>query len=149
MKNLHDNAVLQEVIARLNTLRPDSQRQWGKMNVSQMLAHCSNALEVTLGERTTKQGLMGKIFGPLAKKSITSEKPFSRNLPTDPGFVIVDPVDFDKEKIRLIDKLTRVSQMDPLKTAAARHPFFGKMTADEWNRLNYKHLDHHLHQFGA
>ncbi|MEP6513238.1 MAG: DUF1569 domain-containing protein [Parafilimonas sp.] len=27
------------------------------------------------------------------------------------------------------------------------HPFFGKLKAEEWRTLTYKHLDHHLRQF--
>ncbi|MFD1127776.1 DUF1569 domain-containing protein [Paenibacillus provencensis] len=28
------------------------------------------------------------------------------------------------------------------------HPFFGKLTSEEWSIGLYKHLDHHLKEFG-
>ena len=83
MKNIHTPEVLSELIARIRTLTPASQRQWGKMDVSQMMAHCSIAIEANLGERVVKQNLIGKLFGKLAKKSITDNKPFKQGLPTD------------------------------------------------------------------
>ncbi len=149
MKNIHDAATVQELIQRLDKLTPSTQRQWGKMDVAQMLAHCSNALEVNLGDRISKQGFMGKIFGKMAKKSVTSDKPFKQGLPTDPGFVITGSKDFSAEKQRLITLIKRLSAGNPEAMAANPHPFFGRMTAHEWNTLNYKHLDHHLRQFGA
>jgi hypothetical protein len=147
MDSLQNPATLQQFIFRINMLTPDSQRRWGKMNVSQMLAHCSNALEVNLGDKVRKQHLMGKLLGRMAKKNIVSETPFKQGLPTDPTFIVTDHRDFEHEKKRLLALLTRFS------TGQAKddsiHPFFGKMTSDEWNTLNYKHLDHHLRQFGV
>jgi len=149
MKNIHDSATEQELQNRLNQLKPDTQRQWGKMDVAQMMAHCSTALETNLGDRMIKQGLMGKIFGKMAKKSIVGDKPFKKGLPTDPGFVIREPKNFEIEKQRLSALITRLSKSKQEAIAQNPHPFFGKMTPDEWNALNLKHLDHHFRQFGV
>jgi len=148
MKNIHDTATLQEFIQRIEQLKPGAEHQWGKMSVSQMMAHCSNALEVNLGDRESKQSFIGKIFGKLAKKSVVSDKPFKQNLPTAPGFVVTDTRDFNAEKQRLLSLLKRLSAKDPASLSKV-HPFFGTMTPEEWNMLNYKHLDHHLRQFSA
>jgi hypothetical protein len=149
MKNIHDPAVLQEIKDRLDGLKTDSKRQWGKMDVAQMLAHCSVAIEGNLGDRKIKQTLMGKIFGRMAKKSVVNDEPFKRGLPTDPSFIIKDHHDFDIEKQRLAGLITRLSASDPGVYAQIPHPFFGKLTPNEWNMFNYKHLDHHFRQFGA
>jgi hypothetical protein len=149
MKNIHEAATLQEFIERINKLRPDAQRHWGKMTVAQMLAHCATALEVNVGDRVSKQGLMGKLFGRIAKKSVVSAEPFKQGLPTDPSFVQKEDKDFEQEKARLLALLKRLSASDPHALAKNPHPFFGKMTAEEWNTLNFKHLDHHLRQFGV
>jgi hypothetical protein len=149
MKNVHEPAISQEIIQRFEKLTPASQRQWGKMDVAQMMAHVSSALEINLGDREGKRGLMAKLFGKMAKKSVTNEKPFKQGLPTDPSFVVTDSRDFNKERERVIALIKRLSASDPEKLAANAHPFFGKMTAQEWNNLNYKHFDHHLRQFGA
>jgi hypothetical protein len=149
MKNIHDVAVLQEIRQRFDKLKHDTQRQWGKMDVAQMMAHLGNALEANLGDVVQKQAFMGKIFGRMAKKSVTNEQPFKQGLPTDPHFVVTDVRDFNKEKERVLALITRLHSSDPEALAKNIHPFFGKMTTQEWNNLNYKHLDHHLRQFGA
>jgi hypothetical protein len=46
VKNLFEPAVYTEITERVNRLSPESQRQWGKMTVSQMLAHCKEAFKV-------------------------------------------------------------------------------------------------------
>lgn len=149
MKNIHTPEVLSELIARIRTLTPASQRQWGKMDVSQMMAHCSIAIEANLGERVVKQNLIGKLFGKLAKKSITDNKPFKQGLPTDKSYLVAEQKEFEAEKQRLVTLLSRLSATNPDHLAQNPHPFFGKMTGSEWNALNYKHMDHHLRQFGA
>jgi len=149
MKNMHDPATMEELIQRINVLTPATQRQWGKMDVAQMMAHLSNSLEVSTGDKVYKQAFMGMIFGKIAKKSVTSEKPLRQGVPTAPGFLVVGSKDFNTEKQRLITLMKRLSAADPASLATKTHPFFGRMTPQEWNLVNYKHLDHHFRQFGA
>jgi Protein of unknown function (DUF1569) len=149
MKDLHSPAVANEIIARIEHLTPDTKGLWGKMTVAQMLAHCNTALQTNMGKIPSKQGLMGKIFGQMAKKSVVSDKPFKQGLPTDKTFVIKDTRDFGQEQKLLIELVRQLPATDREAVARTPHPFFGKMTPNEWNSLNYKHLDHHLRQFGA
>ena len=148
MKSIYEANVVQEIENRLDTLHPDSPHQWGTMDVAQMMAHCSAAIEIALGDRKGESTLMGKIIGPFVKSVITSEKPFKQSLPTDKNFVIKDNRDFNKEKDRLKVLVQRLSKNEEQMTNK-RHPFFGKLTAHEWATSTYKHLDHHLQQFGA
>lgn len=147
MKSIQDPIVYQEIVQRINKLQLTNTRQWGKMDVAQMMAHCAHALEVSLGDRVSKQGLMGKLFGKLAKKSLAGDKPFRQGLPTAPDYVMADPKNFDAEKKRLTAAIKRLAS--PSAQGSIIHPFFGKMTPDELGVLNYKHLDHHLRQFGV
>ena len=149
MKNIYEAATLQELTQRIDTLKPDSQRQWGKMDVAQMLAHCCAPIEVALGDKTVKTTLMGKLIGPLIKGVITNEKPFKQSSPTDPSFIIKDPRNFEQEKGKLKGLLTRLTNGGPQGMENKRHPFFGKMTPQEWSNSHYKHMDHHLRQFGV
>ena len=149
MKNLFNAAENQELIDRINKLTPDRKPLWGKMTVSQMLAHSQSPLYVALGEKNFKGGIMAFLFGKIAKKQLVKDKPFKKNLPTAPGFVVKDERNFDEEKSRLIDLVQRFGKAYPEEIAARPHPFFGKLTADEWNTLQFKHLDHHLNQFGV
>jgi len=149
VKNLFDPSVKQEIIERINKLTPQTQGQWGKMNVSQMLAHCQVPMEVGLGERSLKQGLMGKLFGRIAKRQLLSDAPIKKNLPTDPSFLVKDERNFEKEKQLLHSLIDRFANADAVAIAQKPHPFFGVMTSDEWGKLMWKHLDHHFKQFGA
>jgi hypothetical protein len=146
VKNLFDPAVKQEIIARINTLTPATQRQWGKMDVSQMLAHCQKPLGVATGEHKLKGSFFIKLIGPLFRKQLYNDKPFKRDLPTDRSFKIGDARNFEKEKQQLIAMISSFSENT---MSDEPHPFFGKLTKEEWSKGTWKHLDHHLQQFGA
>src|SRR5882724_7621644 len=106
MKNLFEAAVVEEVKERMALLRPDSERQWGKMNPAQTLAHCSAAME--MGERTPPRILIGRLLGRFAKKSmIVNEKPMPRNVGTDKSLVESDERDFVAERQRLREFIDR------------------------------------------
>ena len=134
------------LIARINKLNSGSSALWGKMTVAQMLAHCQAQLRVALGDEKLKHSLLGKLLGGWAKKKLLEEKPFSKNLPTAPSFIIKHQPEFEKEKNNLIGMITRFNDITVTKEP---HPFFGKMTLDEWSKGTWKHLDHHLKQFGV
>jgi hypothetical protein len=134
------------IIARINKLNASSPALWGKMNVAQMMAHCQAQMRVALGDEKLKQSFMGKLFGRWVKKTLLEEKPFSKNLPTAPSFLIKHNPEFEIEKNKLIGMITRFREENLTKEP---HPFFGKMNYDEWAMGTWKHLDHHLKQFGV
>ncbi|MBD0331521.1 MAG: DUF1569 domain-containing protein [Chitinophagaceae bacterium] len=149
MKNLFDQATADEFISRIERLQQTSTPRWGKMNAVQMLAHCQAPFRVCFGELQLKQSLIGKIFGPMAKRKLLSAKPFGKNLPTAKEFIVPDRKDFEEEKNSLIQQIRRFSLGGHEVVKNFQHPFFGKMTPDEWGALSAKHLDHHLQQFGV
>jgi hypothetical protein len=146
VKNLFGPAVKQEIINRINKLTPNTQHQWGKMDVAQMLAHCQMPLGVATGKHKLKRNFFLSLIGPLFKKQLFNEQPFKRNLPTDKSFKMVDPKDFEKEKQGLIQMINSFSEAT---MSGEPHPFFGKLTKEEWSKGTWKHLDHHLQQFGV
>ena len=119
------------------------------MTVAQMLLHCQQPVKVALGELQLKHSLIGKLFGKMAKRSFLKNETFKKNLPTAPEFLVKDQPAFDKEKQQLKSLVERLLTANQQAISARVHPFFGKMTAEEWGVLNWKHLDHHLQQFGA
>jgi hypothetical protein len=149
MKTLFDPAARDEVLRRLDALRPDTERQWGKMNAAQMLAHCAAATESAAGEIPSRQKLLGKLLGPMLRSGMLSDKPFRKNLPTGPSFVVRDAREFEQEKARLVAVIGRFHTGGPAKAAQSIHGLFGRLEGDQWGRVVYKHLDHHLQQFGA
>ena len=149
MRSLFEPADRTSILERLNALEPGSSRQWGRMNPAQMLAHCAAAIETATGDRPMKQAWIGRVLAPFVRSSVLGEKPFGRNGPTDPTFVVRDERDFVAERRRLIDLIDRFAQRGTEETSKAMHAFFGKLSGEEWGRLMYKHIDHHLRQFGS
>ena len=144
IKDLTKPEIKAEIIARISKLQSNSAPQWGKMNVSQMMAHCQAQMRVALGDEKLKHSLMGKLLGGFFKKSLTEEKPCGKNLPTFPSFLVKHQPDFETERNKFINMLIRFK---PGAITREPHPFFGKMTLEEWSRGTWKHLDHHLKQF--
>lgn len=138
----------QNIIERINKLQPTALSQWGKMTVSQMLEHCQGPLKVAFGETQIKRSLIGFLFGKMAKKTLVSPKPFDHNLPTAKEFIVHHEPEFEKTKAELINNIIRFS-IGPATIKNLKHPFFGHMTAKEWDIAQWKHLDHHLRQFGV
>jgi hypothetical protein len=149
MTYLFDKTRSGDIIARINKLTPVSTALWGKMNVSQMLAHCQAPLQVAIGEHELKRSIMGLLFGRLAKKKLVSDKPYSRSLPTAPSFVVKDERNFEEERSKLINIIEKFTAGGPDGLIRTPHPFFGPLTVEEWDKCQWKHLDHHLQQFGV
>ena len=149
MPSIFQPADSAEMVKRIQFLRPDARAQWGKMQVGQMLAHCRNAMSVATGDLNLKRSLFGLLFGRMAKKSLMKPEPFKRGLPTAPEFRITDARDFAAEQKKLVELVQRLTKGGPDGLTKEQHPFFGPMTGAEWDLLQWKHLDHHLRQFGA
>lgn len=137
------------MVDRIQKLTPETKPVWGKMTVAQMLAHAQVAMRVALGDDKLNQSFMGLIFGKMAKKQVLSPKPFKKNLPTASQFIMKEEKDFSKEKDALLTLIERMKKEGPEGTTKEPHPFFGKMTVEQWDYLQFKHLDHHLSQFGV
>ena len=149
MKDLLDKQAYDELIDRINKLQPDSQRLWGKMDVAQMLAHCSAAMEVAVGNKFPPRIFIGRILAPFFKKAFFGPQPFKKNSPTDKSFLVIDRRNFEKEKARLLSLLHQFHAGGEEKVTRHPHSFFGKLTPKQWSIGMYKHMDHHLKQFGV
>ena len=101
MKNLFNQEDTTEILNRVDNLKPTSQRLWGKMEVAQMLAHCSKTLEVATGQKNLPRTFIGKVLGGIIKKIYSNEKPFEKNSPTDNYFKIIGQRNFETEKQKL------------------------------------------------
>jgi len=149
MKSLFDDSDRNAILLRLAALEPGSTRQWGKMTSAQMLAHLCTAMEDAAGARPGKQGLMGKIVTPLIRGAVFGEKPFGKNSPTDPTYVVSDAREFETERNRLTLLIERLGKGGAAEANGRIHPFFGRLSGEQWGWLTHKHLDHHLRQFGV
>ena len=150
MKDLFDPQVTAELIFRINQLTPESPALWGKMSVDQMLAHCCVAYDMAFTNKYPKpNSVMRFLLKTFVKKGVVNEVPYKKNIPTAPAFVIADRKNFEEEKNRLISYLEQTLALGKSHFEGKESISFGPMSAQEWNNLFYKHLDHHLNQFGV
>lgn len=150
MKNLFDSSTVGEVKSRLANLQPDSPRQWGKMTPAQAVEHCSRGFEWALGDIRAPRLFIGRIIGWIVKPlALGNDKPLQKNSPTDPSLIVKDDRDLTTERERLLVLIDRFAKGGPPACTTHPHAFFGRLTPDQWAVLEYKHLDHHLRQFGA
>ncbi|QEE30588.1 DinB family protein [Terriglobus albidus] len=149
MKNLFEPSSVMEIKQRIESLEPSSERQWGVMTPAQMLAHCSGWFEQATGLNNPPRSFIGRIVGKMAKKSVLSDAPIRRNMPTEKSLMMRGDKDFGAEQRRLLGWVDRFSAGGPAGCTKHPHCFFGPMTPAEWAAMGYKHLDHHLNQFGV
>lgn len=150
MKNLFTEKDTQETLKRIDSLTENSKPNWGKMSVGQMLSHCSVTYEMVFTDKHKKPNLFLKlILKTFIKKAVVSEKPYPKNGKTSPQFLITDKKDFLKEKETLKNYMKQTQKLGESYFEGKESNSFGKLTAAEWNAMFYKHLDHHLTQFGV
>jgi hypothetical protein len=150
MKNLFEAATADEVKARTGRLRQDSVRQWGKMNPAQAVAHCAASMEMAVGDRLPVRMFLGRVIGGFIRPLLLgNDDPMRRNSPTMPGLVVSDERQLETERARLCALIDRFAAGGPQACTTHPHSFFGRLNPQEWAILMYKHLDHHLRQFGA
>jgi Protein of unknown function (DUF1569) len=149
MESLFDKSENEAIIQRIQSLTVEHKPLWGKMNVAQMLSHCQAPLDVTTGDLQLKSNFILQIIGKIYKKKLLAAPGFKKNSPTAPDFLRINPVDFEQAKSELIAKVLKFSTFGPKVIANPKHPFFGELTNQEWDLLQWKHLNHHLNQFGV
>jgi len=151
MKNLFNEAEVNEIIQRINRLQPTSKPLWGKMSADQVLAHCNVSYAFTFeSEKFQKPGAVKKfLMKTFIKPMVVNDKPYPKSSRTAPEFIIEGTCDFEKEKEQLVSNIRKVQQLGEQHFDGLDNFSFGKMSCAEWNALFYKHLDHHLRQFGV
>jgi hypothetical protein len=150
IKSVFNAADVAELKDRINKLTPQTAALWGKMNVSQMLAHANVSYEMAYTDKHPRPGaFMRLILKFLVKDKVVGPKLYKRSTPTAPAFIIKDDRDFETEKARLFEYLDHTLQLGKNHFEGRESLSFGRLTADEWNVMFYKHLDHHLEQFGV
>ncbi|GAF64695.1 hypothetical protein BTS2_1591 [Bacillus sp. TS-2] len=149
MKDIFDQLHTKEILDRIDLLGSDTKAQWGKMNTSQMLAHCSSFQDIAMGNHLPPRSWLGIVVGKLAAPIFYNDKPLPQNMSTISTLIINNQREFETEKEKLKQKLITFQSDGPHKCTTHPHPFFGKLTSEQWGKGIYKHLDHHLKQFNV
>lgn len=150
LPNIFEKSVADGVVARINNLTASSQPKWGKMTVGQMLAHCNVTYEMVYeNKHKAPKGLMKLMLKLLVKGLVVSETPYKHNSRTAPAFLMTTEKEFNTEKNRLIDHINKTQSLGMKAFEGKESNSFGPLNGTEWNNMFYKHLDHHLSQFGV
>lgn len=146
MAVLHDPEVRASLKKRVQSLRPDSQRQWGRMTVDQMLWHVNVSMAECLGEYSPPPMRV-----PIPRKLLRwllLNVPWPRGARTRPDMLAVQRYDFETERARCLRLLEGICSRD----LGANWPdsaSLGEMSGKHWSQLQAIHLNHHLKQFGV
>lgn len=149
MNSIFDKNTNDDFIKRINLLTQDSKPLWGKMNVSQMLSHCQAPIDVALGDLELKSNFIMRFLGKLFKTKILNANKFKKNGVTVTEFLRNDNYEFEQNKVTLIEKISKFTTLGTESIKNSKHPIFGEMSIEEWDKLQIMHLEHHLRQFGV
>jgi hypothetical protein len=150
MQNIFLPETVAQLTERIAVLRPDSQQLWGKMNAPQMLAHCNVSYEMAFENKHPRPNILMRLMLQMfAKSTVCGDKPYANSLQTAPAFIIAGERDFELEKGRLIAYLNKTAELGEQHFNGKESLSFGKLTSAQWNTMFYKHLNHHLTQFGV
>jgi hypothetical protein len=150
MKNVFASNDCAELIRRIDSLSPATSPRWGKMSAAQMLAHCNVTYELVYTQKHPKPNFFVKwLLRVMVKGGVVNEKPYAKSKMTAPMFIITGDKDFVAEKSRLIEYINQTQALGREHFAGKESHSFGVLSAQEWNNMFYKHLDHHLQQFGV
>lgn len=143
--------VLEHVKRRLAEFRPELGPEWGKMSAHQAVCHLADSFRMVLGERpiAMRGGLLTRTVIRFA--ALTLPVPWPKDVPTAPEMDQAQggtvPATFDADVEDLAGLVTRFAATGG--RGMETHPIFGNLTRGEWGRWGYRHLDHHLRQFGV
>jgi|SRR5579864_798880 len=151
MKTLANPRCEHEIKERLQKLRPETPRRWGKMSASQMVCHLADGFRMYMGLRQVSDESNPFMRTTVKWVALWTPIPWPHGFKTvpelDQALAGTAPVDFARdidELLRLMDRMTARPKDFKWQT----HPHFGNLSDREWMRLGYLHANHHLRQFG-
>ena len=146
MPTLLNPADREAILQRLRRLQPTARPRWGTLTAPKLVCHLADNLRVSLGDvpvrridtlpsRTLLKWLV--VYSPM--------RPPPGKIQTAPEMLTSAPTTWGEDMARVEQLIARMAAAP----ATAIHPFFGPLSAGGWGRLGWKHLDHHLRQFGC
>jgi hypothetical protein len=148
-RSLRDPAGRESILNRLADLTPNHSRRWGRMEPVQLLPHLATALRMALGEKKLEGSRPGRIRGVVWRHLAIHRLPWPEGkIPSPPGAFNTPSLGWERDREIVVGLIERFAKA-PSETLGADHPTFGRMRPQDWDVLQYRHLDHHLRQFGV
>jgi hypothetical protein len=146
-KSLSNARAREELLDRLERLTPDATARWGTMAPLQMLAHLADWMLMASGEIKTAARIHVLRLPPLKQLAIYW-LPFPKGVPTSPELIGRAPSEWSVERGSVRERIESFEKLYS-KAQWPEHPVFGEMTPTAWGVFAYRHMDHHLRQFGV
>jgi hypothetical protein len=148
MKTIFETTTRATLQDRLGRLAPDSKPGFGKLNVNQMVVHCTGGIDMLIG-RLKVAPRPGPLRNPLLRYLIIYVLPWPHGAPTAPELIPpTDPGDFGENVAKLREAIERIGT-ESAEGVFDPHPAFGALKGKDVGVLVARHLDHHLRQFGV
>ncbi len=148
MKTLNNATDRADLVRRLKTVAPDARGQFGTLTALRMITHLIDAARMAMGEVEGLGTGLPVLSWPPFKQLILYVLPIPKaKAKTAPQLLATSPTEMARDVDRLCELMGRFAKPDT--KVGATHPAFGSMTRESWGILAYKHIDHHLRQFGA
>ena len=148
MGSILDERDRASICGRVGSLSTSSTARWGRMSVTEMLQHLRLSAQMAVGElklaSANKRAF--QVF-PL-KHLILYVLPFPKGAPTAPELHPTAAASLEEERAAVLALLDQIG-VGPREGAGPAHPLFGPLSWREWGVATYKHVNHHLKQFGA
>jgi hypothetical protein len=148
-RSLRDSAGRRSILDRLANLTPQHARQWGRMEPVQLLPHLASGLRMALGERKLEGSPPGRLRGAIVRYLSIHLLPWPEGkIQSPPGAFSTPSLGWERDREIVAELIERFATTSP-DTLGRAHPSFGRMRPRDWDVLQYRHLDHHLRQFGV
>lgn len=150
-KSLNNAEDVEELLKRIEKIREYDLPNWGKMKANEMLWHCAKILETANGTLKLREiNLVFRATGIATKYVIAAtDCGIPHNMPTYSAVLTKEKIGFVDAKMNLTKQIEAYQKNFRLGKMPRRHPLFGKMNVKYWGILEFKHLNHHLNQFGV
>jgi hypothetical protein len=153
MKRIKKAGTVEELVGRARKLSPDARPRWGRLSAHQMLCHVTDVARLVLGEIPTRPRDPARVprAKPLShfplKQLVLYFLPWPHGVRGPREAFTTQPGALDEDVKTLEALLSRFKECEP-KDVWPPHPLFGRMSTADWDRLLYRHTNHHFRQFG-
>lgn len=146
MATLSNEADRKGLVERLGRVTRESKARWGQFDAARMMCHLGDALEEALGRRSVPRSGPAMLRHFPMKHLAIHVIPMPKGAKAPQELLAETPGDFEANRRRVLEEIERLAGQQ--EGPGPEHFLFGRMTYGQWNALAWKHIDHHLRQFG-
>mgnify|MGYP001544792599 FL=1 len=145
-QTIWDETARRSMVERVSHVTPDAHGRWGRMTPHDMLAHLTDYARMALGELPVRRAHVPLRYPPI-RQLVIYALPMPRTVPTLRALVSRTTTDWGEEMGTLCHAIDRLAARK--EGELPEHPAFGRLSHRAWGVLLYRHMDHHLRQFGV